>query len=172
MKFLKLISLDGLFKLILALGCRRGKFLEEVTNQILLKDSWLQHLVRFLCKRPVIKAIRVTFYIKSYRLWAFPPPLVFQIFHVFQGQVTQQLQIYPQLQLTYCINLTAPWKGLKSVPNVLCSCPLNDSLVSFVIIMLTYEFRPLMLSHTCFRWLRSLHLLPWCINSLYTLHKV
>ena len=50
--------------------------------------------------------------------------------------------------------------GMRSVPNVLNCCPLNDSLVSFVIIMRTNEFCPLMLSHYCF------------ITSLLTLHKV
>ena len=36
--------------------------------------------------------------------------------------------------------MITPLKGLRSVPNVLCSCALNDSLVSFVIIVLTNEF--------------------------------
>ena len=62
--------------------------------------------------------------------------------------------------------MITPQKGLISVPNFLCSCPLNDSLVSFVIIMLTNEFYPLMLSHPCFRWPRSLYFLPWSITSL------
>ena len=52
-----------------------------------------------------------------------------------------------------------PEKGLRSVSSVLCSCPLDDSLVSFVIIMLTNKFCPLMISHLCFGWLRSLHFL-------------
>ena len=56
--------------------------------------------------------------------------------------------------------------GLRSVPKVLCICPLNDSLVSFVIRMLTNKFYTLMLSHPCFRCLRSLHFLPWSITSL------
>ena len=33
-----------------------------------------------------------------------------------------------------------PEKGLRIVPSVLCSCPLNDRLVYFVIIILTDEF--------------------------------
>ena len=119
-----------------------------------------------LVKRLVIKAIRVTFFIKACRFRAFPPPLVFQFLHIFQGQVTHQLQLYPQLQITYCLNLATHLKVLRSVPNVLCSCPLNDSLVSFVIIVLTNEFYPLMLAHPCFRWLRSLRFLPWSITSL------
>ena len=56
--------------------------------------------------------------------------------------------------------------GLRSVPNVLCSCPLNDSLVSFVIMMLTNEFCHVMLSHPYFICPRSLHLLPWFTTSL------
>ena len=62
--------------------------------------------------------------------------------------------------------MITPYNGLISVPTVLCSCPLNDSLVSFVIMMLTNEFCPLMLSHPYFRFLRSLHFLPWSINAL------
>ena len=57
-------------------------------------------------------------------------------------------------------------KGLRSVPSVLFSCPLNGSLVSFVIILLTDELCSLMLSHRCFRCLISLHFLPWYITSL------
>ena len=59
-----------------------------------------------------------------------------------------------------------PEKGLRSVHSVLCSSSLNDILVSFVIIMLTNELFPLVLSHPCFRCLRSLHLFPWYITSL------
>ena len=51
-------------------------------------------------------------------------------------------------------------KGLRSIPNFLCGFPLNDSLVSFVIIILNNEFCSLMLSYPCFRWHKSLHLLP------------
>ena len=39
-----------------------------------------------------------------------------------------------------------PLKGPRSVPDVLCSCPLNDSLVYFVVIVLTNSFCPLVLS--------------------------
>ena len=70
------------------------------------------------------------------------------------------------------LNAYNPLKGPRSVPNVLCSFPLNGSLVSFVIIIITNELFPLMLSHPYFRWMRSLHLLPWSITPLYTLHKV
>ena len=52
-------------------------------------------------------------------------------------------------------------KGMRSVSNVLCSCPLNDSLVSFVIIIITNELFPLMFYHSWFRWLINLHFLPW-----------
>ena len=61
------------------------------------------------------------------------------------------------------------WRGGGggiSVPNVLFSCPINYSLVYFVITMLTNELCPLMLSHPCFRWPRSLHFLPWSTTSL------
>ena len=44
-----------------------------------------------------------------------------------------------------------PKNGSRSVPNVLLSCTLNDSLASFVMRMLTNELCPLMLSHPCFR---------------------
>ena len=65
-----------------------------------------------------------------------------------------------------------PGKGTRSVPSVLCSCPLNDGLVYFVVMMLTNKLCPLMISHLCFRWLRSLHLFSWPITSLQTLRKV
>ena len=49
-------------------------------------------------------------------------------------------------------------------------CPMQlppyDRLVCFVVMMLTNEFCLLMPSNPCFRWLRSLHLLPWSITSL------
>ena len=59
-----------------------------------------------------------------------------------------------------------PLKGLRNAPYVLNCCPLNDSLVSFLIIMLTNELCPLMLCHHCFRWLISLRFPPWSITSL------
>ena len=59
-----------------------------------------------------------------------------------------------------------PLKGLRSFPNGLCSFPLNGILFSFLIMMLTNEFCPRMLSHPCFRWLGSLHFLPWSTTSL------
>ena len=153
MKFLNLISLNR-------------DILGEGTNPLLLKYSWVQHLVTFLWKRPVVKAIRVTFFIESYIFCAFPPLLLFQILHIFQVQVTQQLQIYPQLQLTYCPNLISLSKGPIIFPNVQFSLPLNGSLLSFVIIIITNELFPLMLYRPCFRFLRSLHFLPWYITSV------
>ena len=164
MRFIKLISLGFLFNLILDLGLYKRDIFVEGTNPLLTKDSWVHHLVRLLCKRPFIKAIRVTFFIKSYIFWAFPPPLVFQILHIFQGRVTHHL--YTQLQLTYWRNIVTSLKYLRSVPNVLFSCPFNDSLVSFVIIIPTNEFCPLLLSHPFFIWLIILHLLPFSITSL------
>ena len=66
-----------------------------------------------------------------------------------------------------------PKKGLRSVPSVLCICPLNDSLVSFMIIMLTNEFCPLVFSRTYFYGLEASipFLVPSplcrpCINSI------
>ena len=58
------------------------------------------------------------------------------------------------------------YNGLISVPSFLCSFPLNDILVCFVVIMITDEFYLIILSHTCFICMRRLHLLPWSINSL------
>ena len=43
--------------------------------------------------------------------------------------------------------MITPLKGLRSVPNVLYIFPIIDSLVSFVMIILTNELCPLMLSH-------------------------
>ena len=44
--------------------------------------------------------------------------------------------------------------------------PPNDRLVCFVVITITNWSYSLMLSHTCFRWRRSLNFLPWSITSL------
>ena len=68
--------------------------------------------------------------------------------------------------------MITPLKGMRSVPHVLCSCHINDTLVCFVVTILSNELCSLMLSFTCFRWLRSLRFFPCYITSLQTLCKV
>ena len=59
-----------------------------------------------------------------------------------------------------------PLKGMRSVPKVINNCPINDSLVSFVLVMINNEFCLHMFSnHSCGR-LRSFLFLP-CPTRVY-----
>ena len=46
-------------------------------------------------------------------------------------------------------------KGLRSVPKVQTNCPINDSLISFVLPMIIFELCPIVLSDHSIRRLRS-----------------
>ena len=62
-------------------------------------------------------------------------------------------------------NYENPLKGLISAHKVLQNFPINDSLVSFVLVMINNEFCPTMFYHNLFGRLGSLLFLDWPISA-------
>ena len=61
--------------------------------------------------------------------------------------------------------MKTPFKGLRSVPKVLKYCPINDGLVSFVLVMINNSFYPHVFSRHSFGRLRILLFLAWAIRA-------
>ena len=148
------------------LGVYKRYILGEVTNLLLPKESWLKHLVTFLCKSPVIKAIRVTYFIKIVQILSLSSTFgVSNPSHISRLGYTPDTDLAPDVD-HLLPQKYHPFKGIRSDNNVLWSCPLDDSLVSFMIIMITNSLCPPMISNPYLRCMRILHILPWSITFL------